>query len=368
MRIAVFHNLPLGGAKRTIFEEVKYLSKKHIIDLYEYSSTDDSVWCLEDLVKNVYKYEFQINQNPDGIIRKLQRDIKNFAVLPLLSKNIAKDIDDRNYDIVLVHADRFTQAPFVLRYIKTPTLYFCQEYLRMVYENELSIDKNLKGIKYLYESITRQIRKHIDKINIENATFVLSNSIFTKNNIMRVFDLKNVSVCHLGVDTNIFKKSSDKNGKYLLFIGDKDFINGYEILMHLKKIGMEVKTLGIKKGKPQVANDKNLSEIYSRALLTICVSYNEPFGLASIESMACETPVIAVNEGGYKETVKTGITGYLVNRDPKEIIKYIKVLSNKRVSDRFGKAGRDHVTKHFTWVLHNRILEKKLFKVSGNKY
>ena len=29
MKIAVFHNLPAGGAKRVIFEQVKYLSKKN---------------------------------------------------------------------------------------------------------------------------------------------------------------------------------------------------------------------------------------------------------------------------------------------------------------------------------------------------
>ena len=364
--IAVFHNLPLGGAKRTIYEEVKFLSRKYNVDLYEYSSTDESVWCLEDLVKNVYRYEFQIEQNPKGVVKRLLRDLRNFISLPLLCNKIAKDIDSRNYDIVLVHADKFTQAPFVLRYLKTPTLYFCQEYLRMVYEEELSVDKNLKGIKYFYEQLTRFIRKNIDKKNIESTTDILSNSNFTKSNIKRVFDLKQVSVCHLGVDTTIFKKRGKNKGKYLLFIGDKDFINGYEILKYLKQKGLEIRTLGVKKGKPQISDDKKLAEIYSSALLTICVSYNEPFGLAPIESMACETPVIAVNEGGYKETVVNGKTGYLVSRDLQEITKRIKILSNTKISGCFGKAGREHVTKNFTWVLHNQILEKEMLKISSN--
>jgi len=366
MKIAVFHNLPLGGAKRTVFEEIKYLSNKYHVDLYEYSSTDEGVWSLEGLVENIYKYNFQIDKNPKGVINKLVRDFKNYVVLPFLSNKIANDIDSRNYDIVLVHADAFTQAPFVLRYLKTPTLYFCQEYLRMVYEKELAIDKNLKGIKYLYELLTRKLRKIVDRINIESATSILSNSGFTKRNIKRVFNLKDVTVCHLGVDTDVFKKRGKEKGKYLLFIGDKDFINGYGIVKYLQKKGLKVKTFGIRKGKPQISNDKKLAEIYSRALLTICVSYNEPFGLAPIESMACETPVVAVDEGGYKETIVDGKTGYLVRRDPQEIIIKTIILSNKKVSSLFGKAGRLHVSQKFTWDLHNQILEKKMLSIIEN--
>ena len=36
MRIALFHNLPSGGAKRAVFEFIKHLSKAHEIDLYIY--------------------------------------------------------------------------------------------------------------------------------------------------------------------------------------------------------------------------------------------------------------------------------------------------------------------------------------------
>ena len=37
MKIAVFYNLPAGGAKRTLVEQVKYLSKKHKVDIFTLS-------------------------------------------------------------------------------------------------------------------------------------------------------------------------------------------------------------------------------------------------------------------------------------------------------------------------------------------
>ncbi len=58
------------------------------------------------------------------------------------------------------------------------------------------------------------------------------------------------------------------------------------------------------------SSDLKLTKILSSAVASIAVSKDEDFGMVAIESMACGIPVIAVDEGGYKETViheKTGI-------------------------------------------------------------
>ena len=52
----------------------------------------------------------------------------------------------------------------------------------------------------------------------------------------------------------------------------------------------------------------------------IYMPHNEPFGFAPLEANACGTPVVALAEGGVKETVVTGVNGTLVSdEDPRTV-------------------------------------------------
>jgi D-inositol-3-phosphate glycosyltransferase len=61
---------------------------------------------------------------------------------------------------------------------------------------------------------------------------------------------------------------------------------------------------------------QELPMIYSAADVTVVPSYHESFGLAAVESLACETPVVATRAGGLIAIVRSGQTGYLVPRCP----------------------------------------------------
>jgi len=49
------------------------------------------------------------------------------------------------------------------------------------------------------------------------------------------------------------------------------------------------------------------------------IQWNEPFGLVTIEAMACGTPVLALAGGSVKEIVLGGISGYVCNSIPEMI-------------------------------------------------
>jgi glycosyltransferase involved in cell wall biosynthesis len=75
----------------------------------------------------------------------------------------------------------------------------------------------------------------------------------------------------------------------------------------------------------------------------------ESFGLAAIEALSCEVPVVASSVGGLPEAVVNGETGYL--RKPDDIDGMvgaaIKLLSNDSLRLRMGREGRRWVLTHF---------------------
>ncbi|MEY2436762.1 MAG: hypothetical protein QOF97_1598, partial [Acidimicrobiaceae bacterium] len=56
----------------------------------------------------------------------------------------------------------------------------------------------------------------------------------------------------------------------------------------------------------EVAPD-DLVELYGRASVTVLPARAEAFGLALVESLACGTPVVALNQGGPLDIVQPGI-------------------------------------------------------------
>lgn len=60
---------------------------------------------------------------------------------------------------------------------------------------------------------------------------------------------------------------------------------------------------------------------HAKALL-FPIQWEEPFGMAVIEALACGTPVIAMNRGAMPEIIEHGVNGFLAN-DEKEFAQYI---------------------------------------------
>jgi glycosyltransferase involved in cell wall biosynthesis len=60
----------------------------------------------------------------------------------------------------------------------------------------------------------------------------------------------------------------------------------------------------------------------ARALL-FPIDWEEPFGMAVIEALACGTPVIAMNRGSMSEIIEHGVNGFLAN-DEAEFEEYMR--------------------------------------------
>lgn len=80
-------------------------------------------------------------------------------------------------------------------------------------------------------------------------------------------------------------------------------------------------------------------------------SISESFGVAAIEAMACEVPVIVSDAEGLKEVVVNNETGFIVpRRNYIAIAKKIKILiEDKTLRKKFGKSGRKRVKELYNW-------------------
>jgi len=63
-------------------------------------------------------------------------------------------------------------------------------------------------------------------------------------------------------------------------------------------------------------DDAELARLYARCRGLICTAMDEDFGMTPVEAMASGKAVFAVDEGGFRETVLAGETGWLLPADP----------------------------------------------------
>src|SRR4030042_2083826 len=267
MKIALFQNLPDGGALRTVYEQVKGLSKKHIIDCYcfEYPTYKN----ISEYFNKIYTFEFNIDSNKSGLTKRLSEDYKNFIILRRFHKDIAKKIDSGSFNIALIHPDKWTESPFLLRYLKTNNIYFCHELLRIAYEKYLQTYSNLTFFKNKYEKYTRVIRKDIDLSNARSAQKILTASNFMANKIQNAYKTK-AKVVDLGVDASIFSNKSSIRKNYVLFIGKKSMVKGFDTYKSLRVVLKKEKLNWVElavhdKDSLRVTNDVELAKVYSNA-------------------------------------------------------------------------------------------------------
>ena len=181
MKIAIFHNLEKGGALNVIIELLKFFKRNNKIDVYCFQQNIPI-----DLVDNFYIYHIKKTNNIFEHLNQIFFEIKR------TNKYIAKDIDKRRYDLVLIFPCLLTQSPYILQFLKNKkNIYFFNETKREFYEKTSFDYWSIKRI------ITRLIRlpiKYIDKKNCQSAKNIISNSIFTANNLEKIYGKKSTII------------------------------------------------------------------------------------------------------------------------------------------------------------------------------
>lgn len=349
MKIAFFHELHFGGARRVVLDYGKVFAKHHDVSLYYINSKRETD--SESIFKTHHFFKFTALEYKGGNwLTKLKKDFIEPIKLYLLHKKIARQIDAEGFDFIFVHPSQFTHAPFLLRFLKTPTIYYCQEPLRTVYDPVVSIPKNISLVKKVYEWVVRQWKRYIDSSNILSADLVLANCNYSRKNIKEAYGIE-ATTCYLGVDPKLFRPLKLKKEYDLLFVGTDSWMEGYDTFTEINNLfDNKLKIHVVKSDKGTYITDEELVRLYNKSKIVTVLGRFDPFSMLPLEANACGVCPIVVKEGGPIEAVEVNKTGYLLKRDPKLFYELIsKLLENNALREQIGRQGRDKVESFWNW-------------------
>ncbi len=225
----------------------------------------------------------------------------------------------------------------------------------------------------------------IEKTAVETADRVIAVSAGMRDDILAHFgaDPERVVVIHNGIDPERFRRTDRRDAlehfgvrePYVLFVGRITDQKGiFDLLAAAPRLPAGVQVVlcasapdtpeieeRLKRavaGRPNVtwiaemvAHDP-LVQLYSHAAVFACPSVYEPFGLINLEAMACAAPVVACGVGGILEVVEDGVTGLLVPPATPDALAaaLARVLGDKALGERMGRAGRRRVESAFSWA------------------
>jgi len=138
----------------------------------------------------------------------------------------------------------------------------------------------------------------------------------------------------------IFALVREKIPAKLVMIGDGPDRGAAEYVVRKKKLSKDVFFLG----KQLTVQDKlGLADLF------LLPSDEESFGLAALEAMACEVPVVATHVGGVPEVVTHGVDGYLFEpRDVPNAAKYaLEILTRPDRGRMMGEMARVNARRRY---------------------
>ena len=358
MRIALYHNLPPGGALRVVHESIAALSRLDgvsidvfVPDLGTASVYDSAVVTDYPGTRNVHLFPVS---RPLRQLRGAARKPITIAALRRTERRIARHIDSGGFDVVVVHHCQLTHSPALLRHLCTPSLYYLEETRRTTTEYALqprllrprpgqSVGRRLGAV-----ALDLPLRAQ-DIAACRTATQLGTSSHSTADAISRAYG-RRASVCYPGVDLDQFSPGEHSSHGHLLSVGALHPVKGHDMLVRaVGRLDRRVRPPVVivnERGVPgyqqyleQVASECGvhmeirtsipedaLVDLYRGAIATVCAAELEPLGLTPLESIGCGTPAIALDEGGYRETVQHTVNGLLVAPDEAALAQAISAL------------------------------------------
>lgn len=278
---------------------------------------------------------------------------RSLAAMDAHCQRCAAEIDEGGFDVLFANSCMLFRTNPIGRFAKTPAVLYLQEPMRRLYEAHPNLPwlARPRGAWSPWRPSTyratfvdiRELRNRRVQVREEAgnaAAFrrILVNSYFSRESILRAYGLDS-DVCYLGIDAEHFTDRGLPRGNDVVGLGsisrEKNlglciqaigaiaaprprlvWIGNFADAAYLDEMRRLAQAQGVVFEPMVKVSDDVLLDVLNRAAVMVYAPRLEPFGLAPLEANACGVPVVAVAEGGVRETVVDGVTGLLVAHDP----------------------------------------------------
>jgi glycosyltransferase involved in cell wall biosynthesis len=412
MRIAVWHNLPSGGGKRTLWHHALGLSKRgHQVEAWCPPTANQNYAPLSSICpEHVVPLETSAEQRPSryfGWLKDYLAVKRRLRAMDAHCRACARQIGQGGFDVLFANTCAWFAVSPIARQAQLPGVLYLQEPHRILYEAQPELPwaappvpppPFLPGLSWA-RLCTSTVWLHGERIQVReeiaNAKAfrrILVNSLFSRESVLRAYGLES-SVCYLGVDTELFRPTGEPSEGYVVGLGAVGHSKGADRAIralaaiapalrpklrwignganacYLAALERQAKELGVMLEVKIMVSDHELVSLLSRAAVMLYTSRLEPFGLAPLEANACGVPVVAIAEGGVRETIEQGKNGFLVLDDnPQALAKAVTtVLGNAALAGEMRVRAREMVISR--WGLDAAVarLEQALGEIAGLK-
>jgi glycosyltransferase involved in cell wall biosynthesis len=239
----------------------------------------------------------------------------------------------RGYDVIL--STSHAVAKGFRSNAATLNICYCHTPLRPIWDmyDDYAAAHSL-GRSVLYQRFAQWLRKW-DVATAGRVHYFIANSLHIQERIKQSYGRDSV-VIYPPVRVNRFALSDSPRKDYYLcvsrFVPYKKVdmvIRAFRQMPH-KQLVLIGEGWGTKEFKQMLAGSPNIKWLgylpddelvrYMQEAKACIFAAKEDFGIMCVEAQACGTPVLALNYGGYKETVRDGVTGYFFDRQTEQSI------------------------------------------------
>lgn len=253
-------------------------------------------------------------------------------VLPLLPY-AAEQIDLAQYDLVVSSSSGFAKG--IVTRANVPHVCYCHTPTRYVWDARHTVLTQAGFLRKLPGMALLHWLRLTDYAAAQRVDYWLANSRWTAERIATYYRRES-KILYPPIDTAFFtpayakastyaKTTVDKSGgKYFLCVGRLSSAKNYDQAITVcEKLNLLLVIVGegIERPKLRRAAHKHVTFVgrvtkeqlreYYRHARALLQPAEEDFGMASVEALACGTPVIAYDRGGVAEIVRHNETGIL---------------------------------------------------------